>query len=309
MAGPSSSVYNVNEKVLCYHGPLIYEAKVLKVEHWDETTTKLGSVGPHYLVHYRGWKQTWDEWVPPQRLLKFNEVNIALQKSLIQSSKEIAAQSTNAKASATTKAQPVGRRKEGRGTKRGRDDDDGTRRPELRLVIPEILKVLLVDDWEAVTKNNQLVTLPRNPSVKDILTDFQNSVLASPAPQLRDPTTVLPTIIAGLQTYFDRALGANLLYCFERPQYADIRKRYVTGPTVQVGQEREMSAVYGAEHLLRMIVSLPQMVAGSTMDPESVALVRHYVTELMNYMIKERDQIFQTKYDSASLQYQNVSRS
>ena len=67
--------------------------------------------------------------------------------------------------------------------------------------------------------------------------------------RLRDPTTVLPTIIAGLQTYFDRALGANLLYCFERPQYAEIRKRYVTGPTVQVGQEREMSAVYGAEHL------------------------------------------------------------
>ena len=98
----------------------------------------------------------WDEWVPPQRLLEFNEVNIALQKSLIQSSKEIAAQSTNAKASATTKAQPVGRRKEGRGTKRGRDDDDGTRRPELRLVIPEVLKVLLVDDWEAVTKNNQV---------------------------------------------------------------------------------------------------------------------------------------------------------
>lgn len=122
--------------------------------------------------------------------------------------------------------------------------------------------------------------------------------------RLRDPTTVLPTIIAGLQTYFDRALGANLLYCFERPQYAEIRKRYVTGPTVQVGQEREMSAVYGAEHLLRMIgepcisisqkyyisicfpppVSLPQMVAGSTMDPESVALVRHYVTELMKYV-------------------------
>jgi mortality factor 4-like protein 1 len=64
---------------------------------------------------------------------------------------------------------------------------------------------------------------------------------------------VLPTIVSGLKVYFDKALGSNLLYRFERPQYAEMRKRYVTGPTVQVNQEREMSAIYGAEHLLRMI--------------------------------------------------------
>ena len=71
--------------------------------------------------------------------------------------------------------------------------------------------------------------------------------------RLKDPKVLLPTIVAGLQTYFDRALGANLLYRFERPQYAEIRKKYVTGPTVQVGQEKEMSAIYGAEHFLRML--------------------------------------------------------
>lgn len=122
-------------------------------------------------------------------------------------------------------------------------------------------------------------------------------------PSLRDPQVVLPTIVSGLQVYFDKALGSNLLYRFERPQYADIRKRFVTGPTVQVNQEREMSSIYGAEHLLRMIgalfsyhpeqsrllttalVSLPAMVAGSTMDPESVGLVRDYVTELMTCVL------------------------
>ena len=64
---------------------------------------------------------------------------------------------------------------------------------------------------------------------------------------------LLPTVISGLQVYFDRSLGANLLYRFERPQYAEIRKQFVTGPSVKVGTEKEMSAVYGAEHLLRMI--------------------------------------------------------
>ena len=71
--------------------------------------------------------------------------------------------------------------------------------------------------------------------------------------RLKDPKILLPTITAGLQTYFDRALGANLLYRFERPQYAEVRRQYVTGPNVKVGQEKEMSGIYGAEHLLRML--------------------------------------------------------
>ncbi|THH11574.1 hypothetical protein EW146_g7996 [Bondarzewia mesenterica] len=180
--------------------------------------------------------------------------------------------------------------------------------PEFRVRVVNVTD-LVVLRAHAVTKNNQLVTLPRSPTVVEILQQFQAYVFASPAPHLRDPKTVLPTIISGLQVYFDRALGSILLYRFERPQYAEIRKRYVTGPTVRIGHEREMSAVYGAEHLLRMIVNLPQMVAGSTMDPESVSLVRDYVTELMNYMLKERNRIFQAEYDSASLQYQSISRS
>ncbi|KAI9513477.1 MRG-domain-containing protein [Russula earlei] len=297
----------VNERVLCYHGPLIYEAKVLKCEVWDETNTKLDTVGPHYFVHYKGWKQTWDEWVPTARLLKFNEVNLSLQKDLARAQAAATSASTSASKAATAArgAQAGGgRRKEGgRGTKRGRDDEDGTRRPEMRLAVPDALKVLLVDDWEAVTKNNQLVTLPRNPTVAEILEEFKQHILDNPASNLRDPQVVIPTIVSGLQVYFDKALGSNLLYRFERAA------RFVTGPTVQVNQEREMSSIYGAEHLLRMIVSLPSMVAGSTMDPESVGLVRDYVTELMAYMHNQRHRIFQKEYDSASLQYQNISRS
>jgi hypothetical protein len=55
----STPSFTTNERVLCYHGPLVYEAKVLKCEVWDETNTKLDTVGAHYLVHYKGWKQTY----------------------------------------------------------------------------------------------------------------------------------------------------------------------------------------------------------------------------------------------------------
>jgi mortality factor 4-like protein 1 len=154
-----------------------------------------------------------------------------------------------------------------------------------------------LEEFEQHIHNNPESKYSALPSVRlPGLFSSENDILH---PSLRDPQVVLPTIVSGLKVYFDKALGSNLLYRFERPQYAEIRKRYVTGPTVQVNQEREMSAIYGAEHLLRMIglsffsfgaigpnstllpVTLPSMVAGSTMDPESVGLVRDYVTELM----------------------------
>ncbi|KZV75655.1 MRG-domain-containing protein [Peniophora sp. CONT] len=317
----STPTFSVNEAVLCYHGPLIYEAKVLKVEDWNENSTKLGSTGPHYFVHYKGWKQTWDEWVPPARMLKMTEGNIALQRSLREQQQASTRDSSSAGPSksgggSSSKGGAAGgasaaRRKEGtRGTKRARDDDDGARKPELRLMVPEVLKVLLVDDWEAVTKNTQLVTLPREPTVVEILQEYKAWVTQQQTTSnLRDPQVLLPTIVNGLQLYFDRALGSTLLYRFERVQYAEVRKKYITGPTVSVGKEKEMSEIYGAEHLLRMLVSLPQMVASSTMDPESVGLLRDYVNKLFEFLVEERGRLFQREYEAASLAYQNISRS
>ncbi|KAG6373570.1 MRG-domain-containing protein [Boletus reticuloceps] len=293
--------FTVNERVLCYHGPLIYEAKVLKTEMWDETNTKLAGVGPHFFVHYKGWKQTWDEWVPVARLLKFNETNVALQKALSSQASQAASSSgagskkgaggsgSGGAGGGTGPGTGRGGRKDGRGTKRGREEDDSNRKPEMKMNVPEVLKVLLVDDWEAITKNNQLVSLPRTPNVIEILQEFKEYVAKmGKQTSLRDPDLVLPTIISGLTVYFDRSLGANLLYRFERPQYAEIRKTYVTGPTVKVGQEKDMSSIYGAEHLLRMLVSLPQMVVSSTMDAESIGLVKDYVNELLSTLCGSR---------------------
>jgi len=95
----------VNERVLCYHGPVIYEAKILKAEMFDDANTQTGFIGAHYWVHYKGWKATcvtcnsfslsaskamltdghiscsWDEWVHQDRLLKYNDVSLQKQKA------------------------------------------------------------------------------------------------------------------------------------------------------------------------------------------------------------------------------------
>ena len=53
-----TETYVPNERVLCFHGPLIYEAKVMKARVFEDNNVVVPTVGPHYLVHYKGWKQT-----------------------------------------------------------------------------------------------------------------------------------------------------------------------------------------------------------------------------------------------------------
>lgn len=47
--------FDKDEKVLCFHGPYLYEAKILNLEQADPKNKKSAW---KYLVHYKGWKNT-----------------------------------------------------------------------------------------------------------------------------------------------------------------------------------------------------------------------------------------------------------
>ncbi|UYV84114.1 hypothetical protein LAZ67_X001216, partial [Cordylochernes scorpioides] len=72
MEDVSKFKYKEKQKVLCYHGPLIYEAKCIKLDIIDDE--------PKYYIHYNGWNKKWDEWVPQGRILKYNKKNLKIQK-------------------------------------------------------------------------------------------------------------------------------------------------------------------------------------------------------------------------------------
>ena len=68
-----------------------------------------------------------------------------------------------------------------------------------------------MDDWENVTKNNQLVPLPHMAPVDKILADY----LAFERPRREEGSAamdILDETIAGLREYFDKCLGRILLY-------------------------------------------------------------------------------------------------
>ncbi|CDH56478.1 mrg-domain-containing protein [Lichtheimia corymbifera JMRC:FSU:9682] len=263
-------LYSVDERVLCFHGPLIYEAKILSREWFDDDPD---IVGAGYYVHYKGWKNTWDEWVPESRVLRLNDTNIAMQSKL----KDLYTQA---------------------GKKRPRDsstekEDDYLNTPEIRIDIPNGLKAQLVDDWENVTKNQQLIVLPRTPTVSELLEQYKAYKLGKKGTNQE----TLDEVIHGIKEYFNNALGTLLLYRFERHQYSEARKKY----------NREMVDIYGAEHLLRLFVQMPSLLAHTDMGVEAIKTLTDYLSDILRYMQRVQKQIFTTEYENPAPDYVSLT--
>ncbi|RKO83514.1 MRG-domain-containing protein [Blyttiomyces helicus] len=223
-----------NELILCFHGPLLYEAKVLECDYWE--VEENGEEGPHYLVHYQGWKAKWDEWVPESRVMKLTDENRRRQDDLAKSVVAKKAKTGKGKAVGTAVANGGEGSGEKRGTKRGREstvdekEELFLRRPEVKIPVPDFLKSQLVVDWETVTKHQKILSLPRKDNVMAVLNQFRLSV----GPGNRKKATArdkdlcdetMEEIIHGLSIYFDKALGSILLYRFERQQYVEIKRK------------------------------------------------------------------------------------
>ncbi|KAI7884738.1 MRG-domain-containing protein [Mucor mucedo] len=283
-------IFEENEKVLCYHGPLIYEAKILESKWMDEDPEL---TGPHYYVHYKGWKRSWDEWVPETRVLRWCEDNIKMQSRLksLYRTKQSSAKST---CSSDNESNSLGkRRREAKNEK----EEDYLNKPEIKLDIPETLKGQLVDDWESVTKNQQLVTLPRQITINELLARYKRFKKEKKGNRELNED-LLEEVFDGLRIYFNKALGTMLLYRFERHQYADIRRQ---------NPDKDLVDIYGAEHFLRLFVQMPSLIAHTNMDSDAVHVLNDYLSDILRFMQKQQKHLFQTEYENAPPGYLALS--
>lgn len=126
-------------------------------------------------------------------------------------------------------------------------------RPSVRIVVPDHLKSILVDDWENVTKNLSLVPLPSAHPVNEILTTYFDEEKGKRRLGSAE-ADLLEEVVSGVKEYFEKCLGRILLYRFEREQFFEIRQLWEHG----VGEWEGKGAgdVYGAEHLCRLFGKL-----------------------------------------------------
>ncbi|TVU50993.1 hypothetical protein EJB05_02394 [Eragrostis curvula] len=283
-AKDSEPSFKEGDKVLAYHGPLLYEAKVQRIENLDDEW--------RYFVHYLGWNKNWDEWVPSNRLLKITEENIRKRQEL----KKNQAGDKTVKAGKTAQQKPKGSN-DAKGDKddtktlvkgKKRKIQPGTEEKEKRssesLLVsqfPLTLKKQLVDDCEFVTQLGKLVKLPRSPNVDEILKKYLEHRTKKDN-KLNDSYA---EILKGLRCYFDKALPAMLLYKREREQYNDNVKGDVSPSTV-----------YGAEHLLRLFVKLPELLAFVNMEEDALNKLQQKLLDILKFLQKNQTSFFLSGY-------------
>ncbi|KAI3834239.1 hypothetical protein MKX03_030046 [Papaver bracteatum] len=326
-ADPSSSslgisAYTEGERVFAYHGPRIYESKVQKVEmrKVDNTEEKryfvhyLVSIVSYFLINLNlltcvGYQciltsiyvktviiNSWDEWVGPERLLKFTEENKKLQEDLKlkqqgtdKNPKSGRSSHMKPKSSADAKMDKEDTRNYvGKGKKRKSDfsieeKDTISNEKLVKIQIPSTLKKQLVDDWEFVVQLGKLVKLPRSPCVDEIMKRYLDYKLKKDG-MIGESVA---EILKGLRCYFDKALPVMLLYKMERQQYQEAIKDDVSP-----------SSIYGAEHLLRLFVKLPELLAYANIEEEASTRLHTKLLDLLKFLQKNQSTFFLSAYDN-----------
>lgn len=267
------SVFVNDEKVLAFHSGQYYEAKVIRALYEEN---KWG-----FFVHYTGWNKTWDEWVGTDRLLKHTEENVQKQKAL----KERLEMEMKTKA---VQAPQMKMKNSGVSRGRKRKNDNLNKEKDLvpleklvNLQIPPTLKKQLVDDCEFITHQSKLVKLPRAPNVQDICKKYCE--YRSKKDVMMPESTA--EIMKGLRCYFDKALPAMLLYKSERQQY-----------TYEIRDDVSPSMVYGAEHLLRLFVKLPELLVHANIEEETLAELHQKLVDFLRFLQKNQTAFFLSRY-------------
>ncbi|KAI1432156.1 MRG-domain-containing protein [Xylaria sp. CBS 124048] len=309
--------FSKDEKVMCFHGHLLYEAKVLDVKIDQGKNVE----DARYLVHYKGWKASWDDWVSHDRILKLTEETRQLAAQLEAQARMRApggkgkrgAKATGSEMSSTRGSEEraaVSSSFAGRGPRRGRDYELETEeafhaRPSIKLVTPDALMGLLVDDWENVSKNSQLVPLPHPKPITKILEDYSAYEMPKRVAGSSN-ADILEETLCGVKEYFDKTLSRILLYKFERLQYTNITKKLnSTDPDFQ---GKTVSDIYGAEHLCRLLVELPELVAQTNMDQQSVNRLREEITKLATWLSRHTKEYFSESYETPGHEYMQIAK-
>ncbi|KAJ4841057.1 hypothetical protein Tsubulata_028357 [Turnera subulata] len=282
-----SPAFVAGDKVLALNDRRWYSAKVI-IAFALFLSSKI-SIPPQRCwksnVHARDGAITfiiaWDEWVGGDHLMLETDENV--RKAEENNQKEELASTSNVGRGLHSKQKnsSVVRGRKRKHESFSKDEDIEPLEKLVDLQMPQTLKKQLIDDCEFITHLGKLVSLPREPNVEDILKKYKQY-------KLRKDNLVSKSdeeIMQGLRCYFDKALPVILLYRSERQQYFEATRNVVPP-----------SKVYGAEHLLRLFVKLPELLAYVNIEEETLSELLQKLLDFLKFLQKNQNVFFLSTY-------------
>lgn len=263
----------VDDRIICEHKGLKYEARVLKIDD----KSKSGDV--QFLVHYQGWNKNWDEWVGENRVFQYNDTNLAAMKEQKVSQSKSRGTGSARKKLAVQLNQSNTSTVSSQGSVSAAPIITEPEEPiqldkEVKIKIPESLKDLLIDDDNNI-KNKKLTFLPAKTNISTILKDFIHHKKTAAKISV-DKEVVLNELTLGIKDYFNAMLGAHLLYKFERLQYQTLLK--------DNGKDADLTAHYGVIHLVRLFTKIGRPLAVTSLDSQSIQKIVNYIQDLLKFI-------------------------
>lgn len=287
--------FNEGEQILCYHGPLLYEAKCVKIDLKNKT--------PQYLIHYSGWNKSWDEWIESKRICKLNEENTKKQHELLKThgTKQILTKiKANAKKSVSNmtaanlaahendKNNADGKKKRPKQQEESSElSDSYSIKNEIKISVPDDLKKKLATDFHNINSLNKIVNLPASNTIDMILNDYVAFKLGQ-----QFEKDVIVEVVEGIKYYFNSVLSTKLLVnSFERQQNLELFKNSTKKP----------SEVYGCQHLLRLFVVIGDLLSYTVWDEICIKQLDLYLADVVKYIEQKSESLFPATYIDSSL--------
>lgn len=335
--------FSADEKVLCFHGPLLYEAKILRSKKEGGTYM--------YFVHYQGWNKNWDEWVTEPRMLKQVAENFEKQKKLlathmaqtkankqakkVEKSKKVKGGSdsgSNSRAST-----PVSDRPAGRPPKRSladdevstssRDDDvsnppstpvttkESSRKKGRREEsVEDLCGTILTDD---VIDNKYVIDIPEE--LKYVLINDWDLVVHQKH-LFKVPAKVT---VSNIIEQYVMHLASQEICPARRSVATEVIKglgeyfNVSVGPQLCYGIEKlqykedcesagavQPVDIYGSAHLLRLMVKIGGYLSCSNYQEPNCKVIEEHIDDFLTYLDMNRSMFFTSKnYSPATQEY------
>jgi len=107
-------------------------------------------------------------------------------------------------------------------------------------------------------------------------------------------------VVQDIGFLFDRTLGLCLLYHEERPQYREL----LQGVKGKSGSEEvRMASIYGAIHLLRLLVKLPMLMAQCSLSEDTTVSAKETLIALYSFIEKNKAAFFCDVFEATASVY------